>query len=157
MSKPYPYWWRYAQGMIRLYPERAAALGDLHAPGLTARYGAAPGGGESGRTTEAVALRQLPPAEQAEYDAVRRALEWAAAQPDGKLRLRMVRMVYWGRRYRLYAAAGKVGVSYPTAKRWNGQIIRRVAVNRGILDEDREISDKNRETLDAIRRLLDES
>lgn len=63
MGKPYPHWWRYAQGMLRLYPERAAALGDLHAPGLTARYGAAPGGGGPGRTTEAVAIRQLPPAE----------------------------------------------------------------------------------------------
>lgn len=134
MSKPYPYWWRYAQGMIRLYPERAAALGDLHAPGLTARYGAAPGGGGSGRTTEAVALRQLPPAEQAEYDAVRRALEWAAAQPDGKLRLRMVRMVYWDRRYKLYAAAGKINVSTRTAQRWNGQLIRQVAFNRGVID-----------------------
>lgn len=135
MSRPRYIWWSYVQGMIRKYPERAAALGDLHAPGLTARYGAAPGGGEPGRTTESVALRQLPTCEQAEYDAVRQALEYTAAKPDGPLRLKLVKLVYWDRTHKLYAAARELGVSERTAQRWNHALTNRVAVNYGLLDE----------------------
>ena len=136
MSRPRYIWWSYVQGMLRKYPERAAALGELHAVGLTARYGAQTGGGRGpGRTTEAVALRQLPAMEQKEYDAVRRALEHAGSLPDGALRLELVRLVYWDRTHRLYAAAREIGVSERTAKRWNAWLIRRVAVNYGLLDE----------------------
>ena len=134
MRRPRPPWEGYIKRVIRQYPERAADLGDLHAPGLTARYGAAPGGGGSGRTTEAVAIRQLPPAEQANYDAVRRALELTAALPDGKLRLRMVRMVYWDGRYNLTAAALRLNVSLRTAQRWNAKLLYQVAFNRGLID-----------------------
>lgn len=135
MSRPRYIWWSYVQGMVRKYPERARALGDLHAVGMTARYDAEPGGGGPGRTTEAVALRQLPPTEQKEYDAVRRALEHMATLPDGALRIELVRMVYWDRTSRLCAAAPRLHISERTARRWNAWLIRRIAANYGLLDE----------------------
>lgn len=135
MSRPRYIWWSYVQGMVRKYPERARALGDLHAVGMTARYDAEPGGGGPGRTTETVAMRQLPPAEQREYDAVRRALELMSTLPDGALRMELVRMVYWDRTHRLCAAAIRLHISERTAKRWNAWLIRRIAANYGLLDE----------------------
>lgn len=135
MSKPRHIWWSYVQGMIRKYPERAAALDELHAVAVTARYAEGPGGSDAGRTTESVALRQLPKCEQAEYDAVRRALEYIASKPDGLLRMKLVKLVYWDRTHKLYAAAREIGVSERTAQRWNHALTNRVAVNYGLLDE----------------------
>ena len=133
MSRPRYIWWSYVQGMVRKYPERAAALGDLHAVGMTARYDAEPGGSGPGRTTEAVAMRQLPPTEQREYDAVRRALaQLSAAQTYGPQLLELVRLVYWDRTHRLYAAARQLHISERTAQRWNMTLIYCVAAYFGI-------------------------
>ncbi len=135
MSSPRNIWWSYVQGMMRRFPERAAALGELHRFGMTGRYAVIPGGKGRGRATEAVALRELPPAEQREYDAVRQALEYAAAKPDGQLRLKLVKLVYWDQTHKLYAAAWEVGVSERTARRWNRDILYQVAINFGLVDE----------------------
>lgn len=134
MSKPRYIWWSYVQGMIRKYPERAAALGDLHAVGMVAKYSAEPHGNGAGRTTEAVALRELPPTEQREYEAVRKALDYIATSQNGKLRMELIRLVYWERTHKLYAAAGELHISERTAKRWNALLMYRVARNFGILD-----------------------
>ena len=137
MSSPRNIWWSYVQGMMRRYPERAAALEAMRGVRMTGRYGAEPAGGKGpGRTTETVALRQLPPAEQREYEAVRESLAYAAEKPDGALRLKLVKLVYWDKTHKLYAAAWEVGVSERTARRWNRDILYRVAVNFGLVDED---------------------
>lgn len=133
MSRPRYIWWSYVQGMVRKYPVRAAALGELHAVGMTARYDAQPGGGGPGRTTEAVAMRQLPPTEQREYDAVRSVLEEIASRPDGALRIELVRMVYWDRTHRLHAAARALDVSERTAGRWNSEMLYAIAKKYGLL------------------------
>lgn len=65
---------------------------------------------------------------------MRRALERTAALPDGKLRLRLVRMVYWDRKYTLYAAARVLHISTRTAQRWNSKLVRLTAFNRGLID-----------------------
>lgn len=129
MSTSKDIWRTYVEGMVREYPERAAALGDLHAMKMTARYSLEPGGGGPERTTEAVATRQLPEREQREYDSVRAALEQVLAMPDGDLRLRLVRLVYWDRSCRLTPAAKKIGISKRTAIRWKGAFIRAIADN----------------------------
>ena len=118
--------------MVRKYPERAAALGDLRAMAMTARYSAEPGGGGPGRSTEAAALRELPPTDQREYDAVRAALDQVEAMPGGGDRIRLIRLVYWERRYRLYSAARAVGISERTAKRWNSELLYTVAKKYGL-------------------------
>lgn len=133
MSRPRYIWWSYVQGMVRKYPERARALGDLHAVAMVARYNAEPGGGGPGRTTETVALRQLPATEQKEYDAVRSVLEKMAVRWDGIGRLELVRMVYWDRTHRLYAAAREIGISERTAGRWNSEILYAIAKRYGLL------------------------
>ncbi len=133
MSSPRYIWWSYVQGIVRKYPERAAELGELHAVGMTARYDAEPGGGGPGRATETVALRQLPPTEQREYDAVRGVLEETAGRWDGALRMEMVRMVYWERSHRLFAAARALDVSQRVALRWNRDLIYGVAKKYGLL------------------------
>ena len=129
MSTSKDIWRTYVEGMIRKYPERAAALEDLHAMKMTARYSLEPGGGGPERTTEAVAVRQLPRREQREYDAVRDALDRLVVMPEGKLRLRLIRLVYWDRSHRLFAAAQKIGISKRTAIRWKDAFIRDVASN----------------------------
>lgn len=133
MSSPRYIWWGYVQRMVQKYPERAAALGDLHAVAMTARYSAEPGGSGPGRSTETVATRELPPTDQKEYDAVRRTVEQYTYSQDGKMVLALVRMVYWDRTYRLYAAARELHISERTAQRWNRTFIYCVATYYGLM------------------------
>lgn len=132
-----PIWWTFAKGMVREYPANAAELGELHAVGLTAKYSLEPPGGGPGRTTEAVALRELPPDRQKHYDAVRTALERLVAMPDGVVRLRLVQIYYWDTKtkHTLSGVAIEIGISDSTARRWNGIFLRQVAIAAGVLTE----------------------
>ena len=69
-----------------------------------------------------------------EYEAVHLAIQETRQLPSGADRLRLIRLVYWKRSHTLTGAALAVHVSFPTAKRWHGEFIRRVARNYGLLD-----------------------
>ena len=136
MSKPRYGWWAYAKYMARNYPALCKKAEELQKQSVTAAYGAQEGKASlPGRTTEAAALRQLPPAEQAELDAVRYAVELMASKPgSGPLRLRLIELVYWKRSHNLYGAAMRVHISEATAKRYNGEFLRAIAKARQLLD-----------------------
>lgn len=127
-------WWPYIRGMIRRYPDLCKKAKELHDVAVTPSYGGVPGGGPSDKTANA-ALRELPEVNRREMDAVRKAILYIKDAPDGEKRLEVIRLYYWKRSHTLYGAAIKVGVSERTAQKWNGDFIRLVAKNFGLLDD----------------------
>lgn len=135
MSTPRYDWWPYVKGMIRRYPELCARDRELHEIAVTPRYGGT-GSGRGGRSDPVAnaALRELPAVNQKELDAVQKAIRTTRKLETGGQRLRMVKMVYWDRTYTLEGAAMRLNVSPATAKRWNGEFIREVAEQFGLLE-----------------------
>lgn len=132
MSKPRDPWWPYVKNVLRAYPAMKRELEDLRRASVTVRYNQAGGGGGPGRTTEQTALRELPPARQREYDAVRKAITRTGHMQDGKLRNDIIRLVYFRKRYTLSGAAYACHVSYATAKNWHQHFLRLVASELGL-------------------------
>lgn len=126
MSSPRYKWWSYVQSMIRLYPSRLEQLRDMQTAAVTAKYSAEPRSGGASRTTERLALASLGGIDR-EVEAVRKAIEETEKLPDGKTRLKLIRLYYWRGVRRIDAAASRCHVSEATAKRWNGTFIRTVA------------------------------
>ena len=63
-----------------------------------------PGGVSPSHTTELVAIRELPTAEQREYEAVRRAIATTERYKDGRDRLKVIRLVFWDRSHTIEGA-----------------------------------------------------
>lgn len=95
-----------------------------------------PHGTEPSRTTEVIAVRELPTTEQREYEAVRMAVEETERKYDGRDRLRLIKWAYWDNRYTLYGAAMGIPISYETAKRWQRDFIQAVAQYAGLMDKE---------------------
>lgn len=127
MSKPRDPWWPYIKNVLRAFPAMQMELKARQMQSVTVRYNAAGGSSGPGRTTEQAALRELDPARQREYEAVRKAIHKTSCLPDGKLRNEMIRLVYFRKRYNLSGAAWACHISEPTARRWHGEFIRLVA------------------------------
>lgn len=135
MSKPRYDWWGYVKGMIRRYPELCAKEKALHDVSISPNSSGLPGGkGGHSDPTAFAAMRELPPTNQRELDAVHKAVEATRALDTGKERLHLVRLVFWDRTHTLDGAAIQCHVSYRTARRWNGEFIRLVATNFGLLE-----------------------
>lgn len=134
MSKPRYGWWSYVKDMICRYPALCESHSLLLAQKVTPTYSAQPGGGGSGRTTEQTTVRAMTRNAAREYEAVHLAIQETRQLPGGAERLQLIRLVYWKRSHTLTGAALAVHVSFPTAKRWHGEFIRRVARNYGLLD-----------------------
>ena len=84
------------------------------------------------RTTETAALRTgLTRQQQKEFEAVDRALRSTRHLPDGKLRVKVVVMVYIRGTHTIDGASRNVHVSYMTAWRWTDTFIRTVGENLG--------------------------
>ena len=135
MSKPRYNWWPFVLNMIRDYPVREAQYRELHRQKLTAEVTGMPGGGNlASRTTEGIAMRQLPPQEQREYDAVSKALSRVKRTKDAKLRMDVIRMTLW-KGYSIPGAAMAVAVADSTARRYRWQFILLVGCMYGFLSE----------------------
>lgn len=143
MSKPRYGWWSYAKYMIRRYPFLAARLADLKSPPVTPSLSGMPFSGAVADSTARAALRELPPAQQREYEAVAAAIADTLRRPDGEERLRLIRLVFWQRSHTLEGAAMEIPVSFITAKRWHGDFIRLVGEKYGFLDKMIPQSQKN--------------
>lgn len=134
MSKPRYGWWPYVKNMIYSYP----SLCTLHQQALTQQitptYSGLSGGSEGSRKTEQTVVRASTQTAAREYEAVHLAIQETRQLPGGAERLQLIRLVYWKRSHTLTGAALAVHVSFPTAKRWHGEFIRRVARNYGLLD-----------------------
>lgn len=96
-------------------------LDSKKSPVVTARYSRSGGGsGEPGRTTENIALRELDPARQREFEAVQKAIKKTSHSKDGlgHWRNEIIRLIYFTRTHNLHGAAAKCHVSFRTAQRW---------------------------------------
>lgn len=135
MSKPRYNWWPFALNMIKDYPMRLRDYNELHSQKITAAPEGSSGGGGASRTTEGIALRQLPPQEQREFDAVDKALRITKAMPEGKVRAEVVKLTMWKGFY-LDGAAMQVSVSTHTARRYRWQFVLLVGKMYGFLSEE---------------------
>ena len=145
MSKPRYNWWPFALNMIRDYPAREAQYRELHRQNITANTSGMPGGGGASRTTETIALRQLPPQEQREYDAVHKAVDRIRRRKDGKLRYSVVKMTLW-QGYNIAGAALVASVSEHTARRYRWQFVLLVGHIYGFLTEQEYMSALKKDT-----------
>lgn len=142
MSKPRAKWWSYIRNILYDYPRLRSELDALQAP-LQAT-GEHYGGHGIGRPAEAAALRALPDKqEQRELEAVEAAIRETEGLPDGKLRLRIIDMVFWARSHTLQGAAMAMHLSYEGAKRKRRQFMKLVAENLGLAEKSNHKSQKN--------------
>lgn len=127
MSKPRFDWWANASNMVRNYPTRKAEYNELHRHNISAHISELPHGTDITRATEAVALREMPPAKQKEYDAVNSAIRITEMYPNGHSRLELIRLMYWdGNKKNISDIAPTLYISEATGKRWHSAFIRLV-------------------------------
>lgn len=136
MSKPRYRWWGYIKNIIRAYPGLKKEYEALHEQSVTANMSGMPGGGEVSRGTESIALRELPRAKQAEYDAVRKAIAITELMRTGTDRLKLMDMVFWKNSHTLQGAAMAINVSYETAVEYHRDFIMISAYFRDLVDGD---------------------
>lgn len=134
MSKPRYIWWSYAKAMIRQYPELKKEYAELHRQSITPAMTGMPGCNTASRKTEVIALRQLPPAKQKEFDAVDQAIQRTKKMPNGKDRLEIIALVYWKERMTIEGAALRIPCSKETAWRYHRDFVRLVGKNHGLTD-----------------------
>ena len=126
-------WRSRAKNAIRRYPELLKAERELHSGKVTPTYSGMPMGGEASRTTELIALRQLPRNEQRDLDAVRAALDTITRQyKNADLRRNMIDIVYWRRTHTIDGAALILHISTSTAHLWDRDLIKLVDAYRRV-------------------------
>lgn len=127
-------WWSSAIRMVINYPEWKRQYDDMHTQSCVAEMTGMPHSGNVSRTTENVAMMQLPRAIQNEYDAVCRAIEVTLMLPEGERRVELIRRVYWcGKKMRIQDVAPALYVSEATGWRWHGDFIRLAADYAGYM------------------------
>ena len=134
MSSPRYGWWSYAKYLTRAYPALKKDLDALHVQNVTAGDIRIHGAGGTSRSTENVAIRQLSPARQADYDAVTKAIEYTKRLKTGTERLKLIDMVFWKQSHTLDGASYAIGYSYDQGKTFQRDFLRLVGFNRGLED-----------------------
>lgn len=134
MSKPRYGWWAYAKYMIRVYPEHKKELSQLHGQSVTQGYSQISKTTGTNRSTENTALRTLPRAKQAEYDAVSQAIQKTMLLRTGQERLKLIDMVFWKQSHNLEGSGYELGYSDRTARRFHRDFIFLVGLYRGLAD-----------------------
>lgn len=130
-------WWRNAVWTVRNYPARKAEFDELHRQTLTQNL--SPQGNPNGinRTTENIALRQMSPMKQKEYEAVTRVIGITRLLPDGDKRLELIDRMYWqGKKLNIYQVIYQIGIAEATGKRWHNRFIRSVGECLGYFSEE---------------------
>lgn len=112
-----------ARAAIRAYPDLRRREEALHEMQITQAYGKTPGSHSASRTTEAVAVRTLPPDDQRALDAVASAISTTLRYRNGHERLQLISLVYWQRTHTLDGAALRLSVSPGTAKAWHSGFV----------------------------------
>lgn len=127
MSKPRDDWWVNAVRMVRNYPARKAEYEELHSQSLVSDMSGMPKGGSVSRTTETIALRQMPPMKQQEYEAVEKAIAITRLLPLGDKRMELIERMYWkGHKRNITDVIYQIGIAETTGKRWHARFIRLV-------------------------------
>lgn len=136
MSKPRYNWWPFVLNIIRDYPGRAKDIKEIRQQKITADTSGMPGGGGASRTTENVAMRELPDKQaQREYEAVHKALVRTKGRAEGKLRAGVIKLTLW-QGYTIRGAATLLNTSDDTARRYRWQFIMLVGCCYGFLTEE---------------------
>ena len=136
MSKPRFNWWPFALNMTQNYPIRREDYRALHEQSTAVDMSGMPRGGSSSRTVENIAVRQLPPQEQREYDAVRKAIEYTRTLPDADIRIRIISMTLWKNTHSIPGAAMVTNISERTAQRYRWQFTLLVGHKYGFLTKE---------------------
>lgn len=134
MSKPRYGWWSYAKYLTRQYPALKKELEDLREQSISADLSRIPVHSGTTRITENAALRQLPPARQADYDAVTKAIAQTKLRKNGIERLKLIDMVFWKQSHTLEGAAYALNYSDRSARQFHRDFLRLVGFNRGLED-----------------------
>lgn len=145
MSKPRYKWWGYIRNVVFAYPDLKKEYEELHRQSITAAMGGMPSGTGVSRGTEEIAVRELPPTEQKEYDAVRRAIELTRKMPQWKRRLEIIDQVFWKKRKNLQDAGEAVGYAYKAARDIQSTFLKLVGQEYGYV-----LADKDKEHLDKL-------
>lgn len=125
MSKAKDDWWVNVVRMIANYPNRKREYEELHTQSISAVVFGMPSGNSVSRTTENIAIREMPPMKQREYDAVTRAIEITRLLPDGDSRLDLIKKMYWsGRKLGINEVIYRIGIGEATGKRWHARFVR---------------------------------
>ena len=128
MQKQRYRWWRFIRRVIRAYPALKQEYEELHRQSITVDLSGMPKGSGTARCTENLALQNLPPDDQKDFDAVAQAIELTKRRHGGDLKIELIRYVYWyEKEHTVSHAAPVIGVSEATAKRWHGEFIKLVA------------------------------
>lgn len=127
MSNPRELWWQYIRRVLRDQPRKERIMREM-------KNSVAAGGGE--RPTERAAGWRLRQWQMREYEAVCEAANITRRLPDGKWRVRLLKLMYWDRSgsRTLPGAAMECHISERTASRWHGEFVRLVASLMGLMD-----------------------
>lgn len=145
MSKPRYNWWGFALAMIRDYPTRQKDLNDLREQKVTANLNGMPGGHTASRTTEGIAIKQLPHQEQREFDAVDKAIKRVKGMTESKLRMEVIKITLL-KGYSIPTAAMWLNTAERTARRYRWQFILLVGHMYGFLTEEEYIAALKKDT-----------
>lgn len=127
MSKPRDNWRPWVINVLRDYYLFKRIEKEAHSIRVTAQYNKGRGGGGTSRTTEQAALRSgLTRQQERELNAVEKAIKTTRRGSDGKIRMKVVELVYFRGTHTIEGAAQTVHVSYTTAWRWTDNFVRLV-------------------------------
>lgn len=135
MSRPRHYWWSYVKAIIRHYPQLCAEWEELKTVSATPNYDAVGHGSGISKPTEQVALKLLPRVKQQEFDAMREAIAETERDPNGQLKLELIRLVYWRRSHTVDGAGYTTGIGARTARRWHANFVYLVAEKYGLYEK----------------------
>ena len=125
MNRTNDNWRPYVTNVLRDYYTYKRMEKEAHSQKITAQYNKGRGGSGVSRTTESAAMRSgLTRQQRRELDAVEKAVRSTRRGPDGKLRVKVMEMVYFRDTHTIEGAAQNVHVSYKTAWRWTDNFIR---------------------------------
>lgn len=127
MSRYKHWWYPNIARALKEYPQLVLKKDELRKNLITAKYSPEPRGGSAARSTENVALKDLPPAEAALVDAIDSALDEISRRKDGIEIVRLVDLVYFRRSHTIQGAAMVTNLSEVTARRKLGDFITLVA------------------------------
>lgn len=129
----YRNWWHSnVIRVIKAYPALKEKKDTLQSQSVTASYSSEPHGANSvHRTTETIALRQLPKGEENALEAVEKALERISLLKDGEQTLELIRLYYWRNGGRFLDIADRLYISERTARRRNAIFLQYVAEGLG--------------------------
>lgn len=134
MSKPKDDWFKNAVWTVRNYPARKQEYEELTSPKVTASISGMPGGGGVSRTVENLALREMAPMKQKEYEAVTKAIEVTRLLPNGDLKVKLISLMYWqGKKLDIQGVVPRIPVAEATGVRWHGAFIRLVGEFMGYI------------------------